>query len=301
MCVYKDPAFVLCHALIINLADFKNLKEIFKISRVQLLHCFLLGTILFALNTHCILVASIAFVLPFAFRYPVHNLIRKDSGANFLMFSLAVISFICCFVDEEMNSAILLLNLYVYTMILFKSLPAGVIYPLVLFAAGMGLKMIVDGHISNFLLSVCLFVFLFTQKMMNQRNTCLKRRSAFFVHLFIFLVFLLGFSLDLPMIPLLAVYFWVYLAGQKLCDACVFAFKCKDLVLIQIVTLSPVLVFTGILNMGKYENILLNPWIVFAGLPLLFLQKFTTAPMNTQSLLQTPCVLDYVDNKINKS
>jgi hypothetical protein len=290
--VTGKPEWVLCHGLVVNFIRFIRIKDLFTMPAAHFFHCVLLGLILAFLSKQCFLESLCLFILPLIFRNPVHMMIRRDSGANFMLFSLACVCAYSIYLGES-PLEILLLSLYVFTLILFKALPQGVVFPLVLLAAALSAYLILLGSIHYFVLSTMLFMFLFIQKMNNQKHACTKMRMAFFFLLFLGTALFLPYKVDYQLVAIICAYGWLYFAAQKICQLCVFALKCKDLTLIHIITLSPLLILVGHLHFDSLRDGSTAMWIIFSGLAILFLDKFSTAPMNTDALVANPCVEDY--------
>jgi hypothetical protein len=298
MVVTKQPEFVLCHGLVLNFLKRKKLKECFFIPANHFFHCLLLGILLCILIKITMLDSIFVLLIPLVYRHPVHEMMKRDSGANFLLFSLAISALVSHCLNPQDIQSLLLLNLYLYVLILFKSLPNGVIFPLVLFSAGLNVKLLMCDALYPFVLLMILFVFLFVQKMNHQKNACVKKRTAFFIHFLVVAALIKNVAIEQNFFLILMVYTWLYFAVQKICNLCIFALKCKDLTMIHTITMTPLVMMLGMLQLSGVAFSSFMPWTIFCGLAMLTLDKVTTAPMNSDSLLANPCVEDYKKLKL---
>jgi len=292
--VTKDPILVFSHGVLINFLESKQLKEVFIMPLIEMIHCLLLGFVLYFNflefgSTHLLLM-----LYPFIFRIPVAKSLKRDSGANFILIVLACVLSLLSICEEHSPTEVLLISLYLYSLILFKSLPKTVVFPLVLCVACLSVKLILHDEYFYFILTGIVFLFLWVQKEYSEKGACVKKRTAWFLHLVLSLSLLLSISgANVNIIVTVVCYAWLYFAAQKLCNLCVFALKCKDVTLIHVISLSPLIILVGLLVEGGPYLPSTVPWVLFSGLALLNLDKLSSAPMNADSLLANPCVTDF--------
>ena len=291
--VTKDPMLVLSHGVLINFIESKKIKRLFMMPIIEFIHCALLGILLSFNFLDEGYTALLLFLYPFIFRIPIAERLKQDSGANFILFSLAFVLSFLSINKTHSPIEVLLISLYLYTLIMFKSLPKTVVFSLVLCVACLSVKLILNEDFYYFALSGMLFMFLWLQKGYSDKFSCVKKRSAWFYHIVLILALLVSFLENCNVIVIIAGYAWLYIAAQKLCNLCVFDLKCKDVTLIHVISLSPLLVLVALFIEGGAVLHSTSPWILFSGLALLNLDKFTAKPMNADSLLANPCVSDF--------